>query len=247
MGRRKKRKDVGLIVLSAVDLVTGLLSLIFSAFAIQVLAIMASGLTLMKAVKVAIQTEKTAIFVKPIAVTAIRQLTRSERMKSFFEKIKVNLKNNPVTLVTAIVELAACGGLGYVLTDYLDRFHWAVGWKIYAVSFGMAALIYAAICVLTVYLGHDNPAFAKIREAVKFIGGEKAVTVLDASVEETKATISALKEAEAKAKAEEERIAAERAKDEAIYAKIIEEENKRKEAEKKAKIAAYKATHPEER
>lgn len=247
MGRRTRRKDVGLIILSAVDLVTGLLSLVFSAFAIQVLAIMASGLTLMKAVKVAVQTEKTAIFVKPIAITAIRQLTRSGRMKVFFAKLKANLKNNPVTLVTAIIELAVCGGLGYVLTDYLDRFNWAVGWKLYAVAFGMAALIYAAICLLTVYLGHDNPAFAKIRESVKFIGGEKAVTVLDASVEETKAAISALKEEAAKAKAEEERIAAERAKDEAIYAKIIEEENKRKEAEKKAKIAAYKATHPEER
>lgn len=242
-----KRKDVWLIVLSALDVITGVLSLVFTALAIQVIAVMASGLTLMKAVKVAIQSEKTAIFVKPIAVYAVRKITRSEKMKSFFVKIKENIKNNPVTLVATIIELAICGGVGYSLLDFVDRFAWAVGWKAYAVAFGAAAVIYAVLVVLTVYLGHDNAAFAAIRKVVKSIGGEKAVDVLNVAEEEVKEAFEAAKK-EAEQRAEEEaRIAEEKARDEEIYAKIVEEENKRKEAEKRAKIAAYKATHPEVR
>ena len=216
MGRsttaNRKRKDIGLIVLSAIDLVTGVLSLVFAAFAVQVIAIMASGLTLMKAVKVAVQSEKAAIFMKPIAVTAIRQLTRSEKMKAFFSKLKQNLKNNPITLVTVIVELVVCGCLGYTLIDFFDRFAWAIGWKLYAVAFGGAGVIYAILLGLTIYLGHDNIIFAFVRKAVKFLGGEKASDALNEAIEEAQKALEDLERKEAEEKAEQARIEEEQAK-----------------------------------
>lgn len=242
-----KSKQVGLLILSAIDVITGVLSIVVTALSVQIIALIASGATLFKAVKIAVQSEKAAVFVKPVAIYAVRTLTRSEKMKGFFAKIKENIKNNPATLVATIIELAICGGVGYSLLDFVDRFAWAVGWKTYAVAFGAAAVIYAVLVVLTVYLGHDNAAFAAIRKFVKTIGGEKAVNVLNVAEEEVKEALEAAKKEAEKRAEEEARIAEEKARDEEIYAKIVEEENKRKEAEKQAKIAAYKATHPEVR
>lgn len=242
-----KSKQIGLLILSAIDVITGVLSLVIAALSVQIIALIASGATLFKAVKIAVQSEKAAVFVKPVAIYAVRKLTRGEKMKGFFAKIKENIKNNPVTLVATIIELVICGGVGYSLLDFVDRFAWAVGWKAYAVAFGVAAVIYAVLVVLTVYLGHDNAAFAAIRKCVKAIGGEKAVNVLNVAEEEVKEAFEAAKKEAEKREEEEARIAEENARDEEIYAKIIEEENRRKEAEKKAKIAAYKAAHPEVR
>ena len=218
---------------------------------------LASGATLFKAVKVAVQSEKTAVFVKPIAVYAVKKLTRSDKMKQFFAKIRQNIKNNPITLITAIVELVVCCGLGYVLLDFLDQFPWAVGWKLKLVAFGGAGLIYATIAVLTIYLGHDNPIFASIRKIVKFVGGEKAFDVLEQAMHDTEEKLAALQREKEAEEAEKARVAEQKAKDEAIYAKILEEERaeqarqaeiqaKKEEAEKQAKIAAYKAAHPGE-
>lgn len=243
----RKRKQVGLIVLSAVDVITGVLSLVVTALSVQIIALIASGATLFKSVKIAVQSEKAAVFVKPVAIYAVRTLTRSDKMKGIFAKIRDEIKHNPITMIAAIIELAICGGVGYSLLDFVDRFAWAVGWKAYAVAFGAALLIYAVLVVFTVYLGHDNSVFAAIRRAVKSIGGEKAVNVLDKAEEEVKAAIEEQKRAEEERAKEEARIAEEKARDEEIYAKIVEEENRRKEAEKRAKIAAYKATHPEVR
>lgn len=240
-------KNIGLLVLSAIDVLTGILSLIFTAISVQIIAVLASGATLFKAVKVAVQSEKTAIFVKPVAIYAVRTFTRSEFMKKFFEKLKSNIKNNKVTLIASFIELVVCGVLGYSLLSYLPKFSWAVGWKLYLLAFGAATIIYAVLFILTVYLGYDNPIFAAIRKAVKAIGGEKAVNVLNVAEEEVKEALEAAKKEAEKRAEEEARIAAQKARDEEIYAKIVEEENKRKEAEKQAKIAAYKATHPEVR
>lgn len=245
----RKSKDVWLIVLSALDVITGVLSLVFTALAIQVIAVMASGLTLMKAVKVAIQSEKTAIFVKPVAVYAVRKITRSEKMKSFFGKIKENIKNNPVTLVTVIVELAICSLLGYTSLDIVSGFAWAEGWKAYALAFGAALVIYGVLVALTVYLGHDNAVFAFIRKAAKLIGGEKVAEAVNATVEEVKEAVDAANR-EALEKAEAERIAAEaeaekKAEEERIYLYALEQEEKKKaqvEAARRAQLVnAYSA------
>ena len=150
MASSRKRKDVWLIVLSAVDVISGVLSIIFTAIAIQVIAVMASGLTLMKAVKVAIQSEKTAVFVKPVAVYAVSKITRSEKMKRVFENLKKNIKNNPITIVASCVELVICGGLGYALIGVFGGFSWAVGWKLYGAAVLTATAAYAARTLPTV-------------------------------------------------------------------------------------------------
>lgn len=259
---KQRRKDIGLVVLSAIDVLTGILSLVFATLAVQVIAIMSSGLTLFKAVKVAVQSEKTAILVKPVALYAVRRLSRSENMKAFFKKVKENLKNNPLTTLFSIVELVLCGGLGYALIDFVARFPWAIGWKLYVIAFGIAAVIYAILLTFTIRLGHDNIIFATIRRLVKNVGGDKAVEVLDATYKE----VTELAKEEEARKAAEEAAAKERAEREAAAQAAIEEKKKKeaeilayaekreeeekKEAERRALIDKYKAeyeqTHPTE-
>lgn len=230
----KRRRHWGLIALSAIDLITGILSLIFTALAVQVVALMASGATLVSAVKIAVQSEKAAVFVKPVAIFAVRKLTRSEKMKAFFEKLKKNAKNNPLTISFSMAELVICGGLGYAMTDFFARFAWAVGWKLYLVAYGAAAVIYGALLAFTIILGHDGEAFAAIRRFVKEIGGDKAVEVLDKTDAEVKAAAAeaeAARVAEAEAaKAAEEAELARKAKEDEIYKYALEQEEKKREA-----------------
>lgn len=246
-----KRKNIGLVVLSVIDVVTGILSLVVTAIAVQVIAIMASGLTLVKAIKVVVQSEKTAILVKPVAIYAVRKLTRSEKMKAFFKKIKENIKNNPLTLTFSFVVLVICGGLGYALLDFVARFPWAVGWKLYALAFGGAAVVYAILLAITVRLGHDNAVFASIRRLVKSVGGDKAVEVLDAANNEVIEAVKAENErkaAEEAAKLEKEKAEkAKREEEEAIlkYAKEREAEKarQREEAERVRLLNQYRGEY----
>lgn len=158
-------------------------------------------------------------------------------MKALFSKLGTALKNNPVTLITALVEAAVCGGLYPYASTVLFSVErcgeaWSRAWSILVVTG-----IYVLVAALTIYLGHDSAAFANIRRLVKKIGGGKAVAVLDDVV----ATVRAQEETE-KAEAEARRIREE--EDAAILAQIEQEEKARAEAEKAAKIAAWRAAHP---
>lgn len=158
-------------------------------------------------------------------------------MKAFFKRIKENLKNNPLTTVFSIIELVICGCLGYAFLDVAPRFSWAVGWKLYALAFGAAAIIYAMLLTFTIRLGHDNIMFAAIRRLVKALGGEKALALLDTAEQE----VIELEKAEKERKAEQE--AAEKAL-------IEQEELKKKELEEKRRkeeeILAYAIKREEE-
>lgn len=237
----KKRRHWGLIALSAIDLITGILSLIFTALAVQVVALMASGATLVSAVKIAVQSEKAAVFVKPVAIFAVRKLTRSEKMKAFFEKLKKNAKNNPLTISFSMAELVICGGLGYAMTDFFGQFAWAVGWKLYLVAYGAAAVIYSALLAFTIILGHDGDAFAAVRRFVKNIGGDKAVEVLDKADTEVRQAVAEAEAARrAEIEAEEAARAAEaerKAKEDEIYKYALEQEEKKREAAEAQKRA----------
>jgi hypothetical protein len=158
-------------------------------------------------------------------------------MKALFSKLGTTLKNNPVTLLTALFEAAVCGGLWPLATNILFSVErcgeaWSRAWSIIFV-----VGVYVFVAALTIFLGHDSAAFANIRKLVKKLGGGKAVAVLDDVV----ATVRAQEEA---ARAEEEARKAKEEEDAAILAQIEQEEKARAEAEKAAKIAAWRAAHP---
>lgn len=251
-----KRQQISLIVLSAIDVATGILSIIFSVLAVQIIATIASGATLFKAIKVAIQSKKVtdlALKATPVLVLQVLKRVRGNKKKeqtdmsettkvSVFSRLKTAIKNNPFTILMVIIEtlLGACGG--YLGVTKIVAQNWLNKPASIAVGVVILVVLYALCVIVTVYIGRDNPAFALIRKLVKEIGGDEAVKALDTAATEIETYKAAVAEEQAKE-------AARKAEEDAILAAAEAEEQARKEAEVKAeraaKIAAYKAAHPE--
>ena len=247
-----------MIILSAIDLVAGVLSIVFSQLAIQVIAALASGATLIKAIRIAkatklakaIKIEETAIKVATNAIPAVaavvtkcvHKLSKKENiaMKELLQKLKQEVKNNPITILTTLFETACCGGGGYAVYRFLLGYSAKIPypWNI-VLTVAITLVIYVALALATIYLGRDNKVFALIRKLVKVVGGEKAVDAL----EQVEGELNAIAEKEA----EQQRLAEEKkAREEEIKAKILAEEKKRDEELWERKIALYLANHPEE-
>lgn len=253
------KEQIIMIVLSAIDLVAGVLSIVFSQIAVQVIAALASGATLIKAIRIAkatqlakaIKIEETAIKVAVKAIPAVAAIVAKKcvhknykketiTMKELLQKLKAEVKNNPITILTTLFETACCGGGGYAiyrfLLGYSDKIPYP--WNIVVTVF-ITLVIYLALALSTIYLGRDNKVFAAIRKLVKLVGGEQAVGAL----EQVEGELNALAQKEA----EQQRLIEEKkARDEEIKAKILAEEKKRDEELWERKIALYLANHPEE-
>lgn len=205
-------------------------------------------------------TKFIIVVIKPI----IKELTykkgadKMEKIKAFFKKMGVNMKNNPITILAVVFEGLLCGAGGKCIDHVIRYFSWVEAPWNYVLAAGLTVVIFVILAGLTCYLGFDNKSFAKLRGIVKIVGGEKAVEALGGMVDVVLA-----------AKAEEEaRLAAEKAQreeDDRIYAQILAEEKAaekarieaekaaeqakidaekaRVEAERRAKIEAYKAAH----
>lgn len=250
---KQRREQIAMVVLSVIDLLAGLLSIIFSQVIVQVIATVASGATLVKAVKIAkaaklAKTEKTIVqaatkvipAVTLAAVKAIQNRGVKDKMKLFLQKLTTAIKNNPITVGTALFEAGAVGGGGYGLYKLLLGYcgNIAYPWNL-VITISTTIACYAIIGTLTVFLGYDNRAFKAIRTFVKLLGEEAAVDALDrVAIEAAKAA----EEAEAKAKEEADK----KAREDEIWQKIIAEEQKRENDLRERKIAAYLAQHPEE-
>lgn len=270
MTSQQKRDQISMIILSCIDLLFGILSVVLTAMAIQVIAMLASGATLFKAAKIFIQSEKAAKLLKsakPVIIKAaitvapvvarkvikgVRKIHNKEQktMKQKLSKLATELKNNKVTATLVTVETLLGGGSAYGLIE-LFAYHNVFDKPLYnyLVCAAIVLVLYVLIAVATIYIGRDNANFALVRKAVKFLGGEKAVEVLEGAQSEVQAEREREAALEA-AKAEQQRL------DDEIYAKIqAEKEEKarieREQAEERARIerereiAAYKAAHPE--
>ncbi len=248
MSAKERRSQLGLIALSAIDLAFGILSIVMSTISVQVLAAMASGLTLCKAIKVSIQSKKAADLVKRVAVKAIPLVLHSvstvskinneekSTMKNFFKKLRTNVKNNKITTAVVVFIALLCAGGGYAVNYFLTAFNCIPKPYNIVLAVVVTVFVFIVLAVAVIYLGHDSETWARIRKYVKFLGGESAADKLD----ELQATV--LKEqAEAQAKAEAE--AKQRAEDDKIYQQICEEEAAQERAIRAAKIAEWKAKH----
>jgi len=256
--KKQRKEQITMIILSVIDVLFGVLSIVFTAMAVQIIATIASGATLGKAIsitvksqkglKIALQSTKSANIIKSVqpyakdlAVKAIpavlawgtKQILKKEKgttMKEFFKKLGVALKNNPVTVTSVVIEgiLCVCGG--HCLNLFVDCFNTIPAPYNYVLSVGVTLIVYVALSILTIYLGYDNELLTKVRSALKAVGNKKTdeIVVLLDNIVEEVKVQKEAEEAEAKAKAEAE------AEEEAIYQKAMAEKKAQEEAEKKA-------------
>ena len=225
--------------------------MLFYAVTFEVFGVIASGATLIRAISLSRSSQKIKELSEDPKVKTRAQYLISlvnlffvtllgkvfKIMKALFTKLGTALKNNPVTLLTAILEAALCSGLyPWVSTTLFTVEMWGDTWsKVFCIGF--IALAYLLVAILTIYLGHDSEAFATIRRLVAQLGDGKAVAALDDVV----AVVRAQEEQE---KADEEARKKREEEDALILAQIEQEEAARAAAEKAAKIAAWRASHP---
>lgn len=239
------------MLLILVNLITCIVSMLMYAVTFEIFGVLASGATLIRAISLSRSSQKVKQMAEDPKVKTRAQYFWSlvilffatffgkvlKVMKALFAKLGTTLKNNPVTLLTALVEAALCSGLYPWVAAVLFSVErcgeqWSRIWSIVFV-----AGVYLLVAALTIYLGHDSEAFASIRKLVKKIGGGKAVATLD----EVAAVLRAQEDAE---RAEAEARKAREAEDALILAQIEQEEAAKAEAAKAAKIAAWRAAHP---
>lgn len=139
---RNKRSDIVMIVVGGLDFITTLISVLIIVMATQLLAVVASSFTLLKAVKIFVQSEKarrlldtTKPFLLKLAQrlapafgvwlmsriktikTKIKGDSAMEKVKEFFVKLGQNIRANKVSLGETVVNGGVWGVLGYLVNS----------------------------------------------------------------------------------------------------------------------------------
>ena len=163
---RNKRSDIAMIVVGGLDFVTTLISVLVIVMATQLIAIIASGATLFKAIKVFIQSEKARRLLgsaKPIVIKIARRIAplvgawcvkkikkikgdnNMEKVKEFFKKLGQNIWANKVSLGGTLVNGGICGFLGY-LVNIVDTVVLEVGGVNFLPYFSILLFILVELC-----------------------------------------------------------------------------------------------------
>lgn len=268
MDRVNKKDQTVMLILSVIDLVTGILSIVFSILAVQCIATIASGATLAKAVSIIINGEKAAklgkngenvgkILVKNLptfAALAGKIIIKGVIKMKFVDKLKHCVADNPRTIGAVVLETVFGGIGGYGVYEVMQKYADVLvnPWNVIVPIFA-TILAYALVVIITIKAGYENISEATIRRTAKALGVSEIADMLVSIKQENDEKMAeqeqeAAKEAERKAE-EDAIIAAYEAEErEKIQsAKALEEQREaaRAEAERVAKINAYKAAHPE--
>lgn len=183
-----KNKNIGAIIIGSLDLATSLVSVLIMVLTTQIIAIVVSGLTFVKSLKIFVQSEKarklfsqsTPVLkhlvtkVSPVVGAGIisrlniyiKKLNNKEqivKMKEFFKKLGAVLKANVGTISVVVVESIGAGGGAYGLAKYFESIHllpnpWSI---VLAVAILLVALV--GMAALTIWIGKDTVASAKVR------------------------------------------------------------------------------------
>ena len=137
---RNKRSDIVMIVVGGLDFITTLISVLIIVMATQLLAVVASSFTLLKAVKIFVQSEKArrlldttkpfllklAQHLAPVFGAWLMSKTKTiknkikgdrlmEKVKEFFVKLGQNIRANKVSLGASLVNGGGWAVLGWLV------------------------------------------------------------------------------------------------------------------------------------
>ena len=255
-----KNKNIGAIIIGSLDLATSLVSVLIMVLTTQIIAIVVSGLTFVKSLKIFVQSEKarklfsqsTPVLkhivtkVSPVIGAGIisrlniyiKKLSNKEqivKMKDFFKKLCAVLKANVGTISVVVVESIGAGGGAYGLAKYFESINllpqpWSI---VLAVAILLVALV--GIAALTIWIGKDTVASAKVRTLFALL--HKLTKKLFKGKDAEQASIvieNVLHEVEVMVDAVQEQVDIQKAKEEAEAERIkAEKEQERLDAEKK--------------
>lgn len=138
---KDKAVDIGGIIIGSADFLMTALSIMVIALSVQLLEIIASGMTLVKTIKIVIQSDKAKRLLKvakPIAQKALGKIAPAatayivkniknkkenkgvfsmEKVKEFFVKLGNLIRANKVSLLTTIANGGGWGVVGYLVNS----------------------------------------------------------------------------------------------------------------------------------
>ena len=174
------------MVLIFINLLICLISLLCYAVTFEIFGVLTSSATLVKTLSLSRSSHKVKeladdpkIKTKAKYFVSLVILFVATIIGKVLKNVKKLFKNNPVTLITSVIEAALCGGCYPMVRATLFTIEkhgptWSA-----LLSAGTVVVAYLVLAALTIYLGRDSEAFASIRRLVKQIGGSKAVIALD--------------------------------------------------------------------
>ena len=218
----KKLYNLSAIILSVLDVLCGIISIFYTSMIVtSVIASIICGTIWGGRFIQLIKAERLAKALKILSTASITYITirkkRSEFMKKFFD----NIKNNPLTIVFALIGGGVMGFAAYKLAQlyFVALPQWA-----YILIAIVAAILTVVFVVL---LGWDNLKSAILRSAKKTLstdGYNTLVETVDAlkAKEDEQAEIAAATAAHDKEVEQARQIIAEREKQNAEYKKALE-------------------------
>lgn len=250
---RNKRADIVMIVVGGLDFITTLISVLVIVMATQLLAVVASSFTLLKAVKIFVQSEKAKKLLdttKPILLklaqrlapafgawllsktkkikTKIKGVCIMEKLKEFFVKLGQNIRANKISLSATVLNGGAWGVLGYLVDSVQSVAVEVAGFNITPL-FSIIGFVLGELCLywesFGAFMSRVSPKLAEKLEKRKKQESEKEAKIAEKEREKLIAEMKAEKAAAEKAEKEAEAKAEEEKK--------VEEEKAKREAEDK--------------
>lgn len=182
------KKNIGTVLIGSLDFATSLVSVLIMVLTTQILAIVASGFTFIKSLKIFVQSEKARkLFTQSKSILAhvakkvapvwlatltsriniyIKNLNNKEhivKMKEFFKKFVAVVKANIGTISVVAIESLSAGGGAYALCKWLVGTHALPTAWAYVVAVACVALALAGVIALTIWIGKDSIMSAKVR------------------------------------------------------------------------------------
>lgn len=255
-----KNKNIGAIIIGSLDLATSLVSVLIMVLTTQIIAIVVSGLTFVKSLKIFVQSEKARKLlsqstpllkhivakVSPVIGAGIlsriniyiKKLNNKEqivKMKEFLKKLGAVLKANVGTISVVVVESIGAGGGAYGLAKYFESINllpnpWSI---VLAVAILLVALV--GMAALTIWIGKDTIASAKVRALFALLHKLTKKLFKGENAEQANIVIeNVLHEVEVMVDAVQEQVDIQKAKEEAeAEALKAQKEQERLDAEKK--------------
>lgn len=138
---KEEKIDIGGVVIGSADLLMTSLSIMIIAFSVQILELIASSMTLVKTIKIVIQSDKAKRLLnvaKPIAQKVLRRVAllatayiakkiknkkenkgvlSMEKVKEFFVKFGQTIRANKISLLGTLANGSAWGAIGYLVDE----------------------------------------------------------------------------------------------------------------------------------
>ena len=218
----KKLYNLSAVILSVLDVVCGIIAIFYTSMIVtSVIASIICGTIWGGRLIQLIKAERLANALKVLSTASIAYISVRKKRSEYMNKIKDNLKNNPLTIIFALI---GAGVMGFA-TYKLAQLYFVALPKWTYILFAIVVAILTIIFVLL--LGWDNLKSAILRSAKKTLsedGYNTLVGYVDAlkAKEDEQAEINAQKVAHDKEVEQAKQIIAEHEKRNADYQKALE-------------------------